>query len=155
MKLTDMAELPPPPPPVTAEEIPRVEDIAETMIETDIPPVQEVVASGSLNLVSFEDYLMAHQVSVMPQFDFNAIISEIVYPPIALRSGIEGRVTLELFVDNTGIIRSVTIIREDPPGRGFGEAAHRAFLGRKGTPAYANDVPVSCRQRFPVTFTIR
>jgi protein TonB len=150
MKLTDLAELPPPPDP----EIPQVEEIAEVMIETDTPPVQTVVAAGTLN-VSFENYLQMHQVSVRPVFDEEAFTSALVYPPIALRSGIEGRVFLELFVDRTGMVQRVTILREEPEGRGFGEAAVRAFSGRKGTPAYANGEPVSCRYRYPVVFKIK
>jgi protein TonB len=149
MKLTDIAELPPPEP-----EIPQVEEIAEVMIETDIPPIQNVVAAGTLNL-SFENYLQMHQVSVPPVFDEYAFTAALVYPPIALRSGIEGRVFLELFVDRTGMVQKVTILRENPEGRGFGEAAVRAFAGRKGTPAYANGEAVSCRYRYPVVFTIK
>jgi len=150
MKLTDIAELPPPPDP----EIPQVEEIAEVMIETDIAPVQNVVAAGTLNL-SFENYLQMHQVSVRPIFDEEAFTSALVYPPIALRSGIEGRVFLELFVDRTGYVQKVTILREEPEGRGFGEAAVKAFTGRKGTPAYANGEAVSCRYRYPVIFKIK
>ncbi|WP_461246962.1 energy transducer TonB [Treponema sp. R6D11] len=146
MKLTDIAELPPDP------ELPTVEEIAEEMIETDTTPLQNVVAAGSL---SFDNYLQMHQVSVRPIFDEKAFISSLVYPPIALRSGIGGKVLLELFVDRTGIVQKVTILREDPEGKGFGEAAVKAFAGRKGTPAYANGEAVSCRYRYPVTFTIK
>jgi len=151
MKMTDLAELPPPEP---DPEIPQVEEIAEIMIETDTPVLQNVVAAGTLNM-SFDNYLAMHMVSVRPHFDENAITSDLVYPPIALRSGIEGRVILELFVDRTGIVQRVTILREEPEGRGFGEAAVRAFMGRKGTPAFANGEAVSCRYRYPVTFRIR
>jgi len=151
MKVTDIMELPPPAP---DPEIPQVENIAENMIETDTAPIQNVVAAGSLHY-SFENYLPMHLVSIRPVFDEDVIISSLVYPPIALRSGIEGRVILELFVDRTGTVQRVTILREEPEGRGFGEAAVRAFTGRKGTPAYSNGEPVSCRYRYPVTFRIK
>jgi len=151
MKLTDIDEEIPPPPP--DPEIPMVEEIAETMIETDIPPVQTVVAAGTLN--TQDDYLPMHQLSSPPQFEANAITADLVYPPIALRSGIEGRVILELFVDRTGTVQRIIILREEPEDRGFGEAAVRAFTGRKGTPAIANGEPVSARYRYPVTFRIR
>jgi len=152
MKMTDLAELPPPP--AADPEIPQVEEIAEVMIETDTPPVQTVVGVGMVNL-NFDDYLAMHMVSVRPGFDESAITSSLVYPPIALRSGVEGRVILELFVDRTGLVQRVTILREEPEGRGFGEAAAKAFTGRKGTPAYANGEAVSCRYRYPVAFRIR
>jgi len=158
MKLTDLAEFippPPPPPPEIDPEIPQVEAIAETMIESDTPPVQNVVAAGTLHVQTDDDYLPMHLLSTSPQFDERAITSSLVYPPIALRSGIEGRVILELFVDRTGTVQRVIILREEPEGRGFGESAVRAFTGRKGIPATSNGETVSARFRYPVIFRIK
>jgi len=158
MKVTDIAEHkpPPPPPPERKEEIPQVEDIAEVMIETDIVPLQEIIKPGTgSDDIHEENYLLAHMVSTRPEFNEREIISSLVYPPIAQRSGIEGRVILELFVDRTGTVQMVSVLLEDPQDRGFGEAAVRAFTGRKGNPALANGEPVSCRYRYPVVFRIR
>jgi len=157
MKLLDLAELPPPPPPEEiAPEIPVVEEIAEVIIETDIAPVQIIVAAGSVTTsISLDDYLPVHMVSVRPNFDEQAILSEIIYPPIALRSGIEGRVILDLFVDHNGLVRRVIILREEPEDRGFGEAAVRVFEDRQVIPAFANGEAVSCRFRYPVVFKIK
>ena len=154
MKLTDLAEAPPPPP---EEELPLVEAIAETMIETETVPLQTIVATGSLksNDASWDDYLPIHKVSEPPRFDEKDITSALMYPPIALRSAIEGRVILELFVDRNGIVQRITILREEPKDRGFGEAAVKAFTGRHGSPAYANGEPVSARYRYPVSFKIK
>ena len=152
MKMTDLAELAPPQAP--DPKLPEVEEIAEVIIETDTVPLQNVVAAGTLNN-SFDNYLAMHMVSVRPGFDESAITSDLVYPPIALRSGIEGRVILELFVDRTGLVQRVTVLREEPEGRGFGESAVKAFTNRKGTPAYANGEAVSCRYRYPVSFRIK
>ena len=148
---------------------PEVESIAEVMIETDIPPAQTVVAPGAHMIPSVdsaantaigaaqneENFLTADKLSVLPEFDVNAILSDLVYPAIALRSGIEGRVILELFVDRTGTVQRVTVLREEPEGRGFGEAAVRAFTGRMGSPAIVNGEPVSARYRYPLSFRIR
>jgi len=168
IRLTDISEIPdlpePPPPlplqlplPIRDSDIPLVEEIAEIMIETDTPPIQEVVEAGTLHVQEYieEYYLPRHLVSIPPSFDENLLKAALVYPPIALRSGIEGRVILELFVDRTGTVQNIIILREEPEGRGFGEAAVRLFTGRRGIPAYANGEPVSCRYRYPVTFTIR
>jgi len=146
MKLTDFEELIPEP------EVPQVEAIAEKMIETDVVPDQHVLAAG---VFLAENYLPMHQVSVPPKFEVNTVMKDLVYPPIALRSGIEGRVILELFVDRSGVVRNIAILREEPEGRGFGEAAVKAFTGRKGVPAYANGEAVSCRYRYPVTFKLK
>ena len=151
MKVTDLAELPPPP----EEELPQVEAVAENMIETDTEPLQTIVAHGTLTTPSWEDYLPIHKVSESPKFDERDITAALVYPPIALRSGIEGRVVLELFVDRSGMIQRISILLEDPKDRGFGEAAVKAFTGKRGTPAYANGEPVSARYRYPVSFRIK
>jgi len=151
MKVTDLAEAPPPP-----DELPQVESIAETMIETDTEPLQTIVAPGTLTTTqSWDDYLPIHKVSEPPRFDERDIMANLVYPPIALRSAIEGRVVLELFVDRTGTVQRITVLREDPPDRGFGEAATRAFTNRRGAPAMANGEPVSSRYRYPVSFRIK
>jgi len=153
MKLLDLEEEPPPPEP--EPELPQVEAIAEVMIETDIQPLQTVVAAGTIIAPVAETFLPAHMVSVVPQFDEEAIQSEIIYPQIALRSGIEGRVILDLFVDQNGIVQRVTILREEPEGRGFGEAAVRVFSGRRVVPAQVNGERVSCSFRYPVLYRIR
>jgi protein TonB len=147
MKLTDFEELIPKDP-----EVPIVEAIAEEMIETDTEPVQEVLAAG---VFITENYLPMHQLSTPPKFDENGITQDLVYPPIALRGGVEGRVILELFVDFSGTVQKIMILREDPPEKGFGEAAVKAFEGRKGVPAFANGEPVSARYRYPVSFRIK
>ena len=153
MKVTDLAEAPPPPP---EKEIPQVESIAETMIETDIEPVQTIVAPGSITTTqSWDDYLPIHKVSQPPRFDESEITSAMIYPPIAHRSGIEGRVILELFIDRNGMVQRIIILREEPLNRGFGEAAIRAFTGRRCAPAMANGEPVSTRFRYPVSFRIK
>ena len=154
MKLTDFEEAPPPPP--QQEELPVVEAIAETMIETEVVPDQVIVAPGSLttSVHSWDDYLPMHRVSRQPGFDEKAILADLVFPTIAQRSGIEGRVILELFVDKNGLIQQIRILQENPSDRGFGEAAVKAFTGKRATPAYANGEPVSCRYRYPVSFKL-
>ena len=169
MRLTDFTEiapLPPAPPPPPPERPPvteqTVEAIAETMIEVETVRDQIVVAPGTLvthsdaqGAPSWDDFLPAHRVTDQPRFNEREIADDLIFPPIALRSGIEGRVILELFVDRNGIVQLVRILREDPEGRGFGEAAERAFMGRQGTPAMADGTPVSARFRYPVSFRIR
>ena len=155
MKVTDLAEAPPPPP---EEEIPQVEAIAETMIETDTPPVQTIVPHGTIttsSVPSWDDYLPIHKVSEPPRFDEREIMATLVYPPIALRSAIEGRVILELFVDRNGTVQRISILQENPKDRGFGEAAIQAFTGKRGVPARANGEPVSARYRYPISFRIK
>jgi len=159
MKLVDLSEIEPEPPPPPPEEVqvPMVESIAETMIETDEVPDQVVVAPGTLIIAAptWDDYLPIHKVSDPPKFNERDIYADLVYPPIALRSGIEGRVILELFIDRHGQIQRIEIMQENPKDRGFGEAAIKAFTGKRAVPAYANGEPVSARYRYPVSFKIK
>ncbi|MDR3276871.1 MAG: energy transducer TonB [Treponema sp.] len=169
VKLTDLREdIPPPPAPPVDTPPPEnaVESIAETMIETDeVPENQVLVDPGTLRESTAwvpgqtgggeEDFLPMHMVSAVPVFPEREILSALVYPPIALRAGIEAIVYLELFVDHEGKIRNIVVLKEDPEGRGFGEAAVRAFAGIRCKPAEANGVPVAVRYRYPVRFKIK
>jgi protein TonB len=96
-----------------------------------------------------------HKVSVAPVFSEREILRSLVYPPIARRAGIDGIVYLELFIDKLGTIRQISILKEDPAGKGFGEAAVKAFQGITCAPAQANGVPVAVRYRYPVRFKLR
>ncbi|MDR3145175.1 MAG: energy transducer TonB [Treponema sp.] len=170
MKLTDLAEEepPPPPPPPPRPEEPRenaVETIAENMIETEeVPPEQILVPPASLTVTAppvqyappeQEEYLPMHRISNPPVFSERDILRALVYPPIPLRTGIEGMVYLELFIDREGAVKRITVLKEDPPDRGFGDAAAKAFEGIRCKPAEANGQAVAVRYRYPVRFKIR
>jgi protein TonB len=152
MKLSDIEEAPPPPLP----EQRVVQALAETMIAVESNPDlvsdEPVAPKGTETDI---EYLPMHRVSKPPFFDDREIRSRLNYPSIALRSNIEGLVYLEIFVDRDGTVRKVTILKEDPSGRGFGDAAVKAFEGLSGVPAEANGNPVAIRYRYPLRFTIR
>jgi protein TonB len=161
MKLVDVEERIPPPPERPIEPITNtVETIAETMIETDEPPPPPVVYTDP-EPVSVPpppeqiEYLQQHLVTALAVLPESEIVRAAVYPPIALRSGIEGTVYLELLIDRNGNIRDVIILRENPPNRGFGEAAVTALKGLKAKPAEANGTPVASRLRYNYTFKIK
>jgi len=100
-------------------------------------------------------YLQQYLVTALAVLPEKEIINAAVYPSIALRSGIEGTAFLDLFIDQYGNIREITILRESPPGRGFGEAAVNAFKGFKAKPAEVDGTPVAARLRFNFTFKIK
>ncbi|GHU30469.1 hypothetical protein FACS1894172_03810 [Spirochaetia bacterium] len=164
MKIIDLQEeipLPPPPPQVpvpTQENV--VERSAERMIETDKVPENQILVDQAPVVASTGsqeniDYVPMQKVSVVPQFSDRDILSRLVYPSIAQRSGIEGLVILELFIDRNGTIRRIEILREDPSDRGFGAAAVQAFQGLSAVPARANGETVAVRYRYPVRFKLK
>ncbi|MDR1618129.1 MAG: energy transducer TonB [Treponema sp.] len=165
IKLADLEEerppLPPrPPSPPPPAEPPRnaVEAIAEQFEETETAPVETAApvpqAAPVPRAAAGEEFLPMHLVSERPVFNEDEIARAVIYPPIAKRSGIGGRVILELFIDREGWVRQVVILGENPPGRGFGEAAARAFRGIRCVPARANGEKVSVRLRYPVSFVL-
>jgi protein TonB len=162
MKLTDIQEYTPPPPTVAPPIQNTAETIAEEIVEVDEPyPSVEVSVPVAAVETSTEptaepDYLPQHQISVLPEFDRRELQRRTVYPPIAQRSEIEGSVVLELFIDREGYVRNIAVLKETPEGRGFAEAAIKAFQGMKATrPAQANGEDVAVRYRWPVRFTLR
>ena len=132
------------------------------MIETDeVPEDQVLVPPGSIvtpgvpNQGEGEEYLSMGRISVPPEFSERDIRRNLVYPAVARRSGIEGLVYLELFIDSRGQVQRINILRENPENRGFGEAAAAAFRGLSCKPAEANGRPVAVRYRYPVRFRLR
>jgi protein TonB len=161
---------PPPPPPRPSEPLPpaaanMVETIAENMtVVEEVPEEQVLAAPGTILPVTVpfsssasesDGYLPQNKISKVPVFPEEAIRRVLTYPPIAQRSGIEGSVILELFIDRTGVIQRAVILRESPPGRGFGDAAVKALLGQECIPAESNGVAVAVRYRYPVRFKLR
>ncbi|MDR2536659.1 MAG: energy transducer TonB [Treponema sp.] len=173
MKMVDVIEdIPPPPPPPPPPPKPAapqqnaVEAVAENMIETDKVPEEQVVVASLIvpqqPAVEYQEleYLPQHKVSKIPKFSDRDLrrISQYLrenYPSIPRRSGLEGLVVLELAVDSQGIIRQISVFKEDPQGRGFGEVAVKAFTGIQAAPAEANGAPVAARFRYPIRFTVR
>jgi len=159
MKLVDVEERIPPPPERPVEPITNtMETVAETMIETDeAPPPPVLYTEDAPPPPPAEEivYLQQHLVTSLAVLPESEILRAVVYPPIALRSGIEGTAYLELLIDRNGNIRDIIILRENPPNRGFGEAAVNALKGLKAQPAEANGVPVASRLRYNYTFKIK
>jgi len=159
MKLVDVEERIPPPPERLPEPITNtIETVAETMIETDEPPPPPMVYTEPAPVpppVEEIVYLQQHLVTALAVLPESEIVRAAVYPSIALRSGIEGTVYLELLIDRNGNIRDIIILRENPPNRGFGEAAVNALKGLKAKPAEANGTTVASRLRYNYTFKIK
>lgn len=153
-KLVDVEEyVPPPPPPEAAvKKVMEQPKAAENIVETT-ETVVEVRDESLLSAPAEPDYLPQHKISDIPVIPTKNILSRIEYPPIALRQGIEGVVYLELFIDETGAIRKVSVLKD--PGFGFADAALKALEGIRCEPARANGKPAAVRFRYPVRFSLK
>ncbi len=100
------------------------------------------------------DYVPFQKVTQMPVLSEKSVLERIPYPEMAHRAGIMGKVFLELFVDAKGTIRKIVVLKEDPAGYGFAEAAVSAFNGATCVPAKIDGKPVAVRFRYPVRFSL-
>jgi periplasmic protein TonB len=79
---------------------------------------------------------------------------EPIYPPRALRSGIEGNVTAEFTIATDGSVKDVEIIRADPPNI-FDRAVIAAIKKWQFTPEIIDGVAVEKRARQDIKFTLK
>jgi len=105
--------------------------------------------------INWDEYLPIHRISEPPRFNEKDIVADLIHPAIAKGVLIEGKVILELFIDENGVIQRMQIIQEIPQHSGFGEAAIKAFEGKNATPAVLNGKNVKCRYRYPVSFRLK
>jgi periplasmic protein TonB len=153
LKLVDIQEYEPPRVSVPVQSVAVQPKVSESVQESAVPVREDQPAAGAADDVPGEpDYVPQHKISVIPQIPSREILSRITYPPMALKQGIEGVVYLELFIDDHGRIRKVTILKD--PGYGFAEAAVAAVNGLVCSPALVNGKPVAVRFRYPVRFTL-
>ena len=113
---------------------------AEKIVETDKEVNEEI------------EYLPQHKISSIPVIPTREVLSRIVYPPMALKQGIEAVVYLELFIDSGGTIRKIKVLKD--PGHGFAQAAVNALQGLSCIPANVNGKNCAVKYRYPVKFTL-
>lgn len=83
-----------------------------------------------------------------------ALARNIIYPPIAREAGIEGTVLVQLFIDKTGQVKYVTVLK-GVEKTGLDEAAVSAILATEWAPAYQQDKPVGIWMTIPIRFSLR
>lgn len=79
---------------------------------------------------------------------------EPVYPPRALRAGIEGTVTVEFTITTDGSVTNIEVIKGEPPGV-FDRAVVQAVSRWKFAPEIVNGQPVEKRARQDIKFTLK
>ena len=144
-KLVDIQEYVKPAPKPVEKNVVKVSSqpkASEQVVETEdtVEKEEEVV------------FLPQHKISTVPIIPSREVLSRIVYPPMALKQGIEAVVYLELFIDSKGVIKNIKVLKD--PGHGFAEAAVAALRGISCIPANANGKACAVRYRYPVKFTL-
>jgi len=90
----------------------------------------------------------------LPIDDFRPLsVRDPVYPPQALRGGIEGWVELEFTITETGVVRDVAVVGAEPRGV-FDDAAAEALGAWRFEPRFANGRPVAQRSVVTLRFEV-
>lgn len=76
------------------------------------------------------------------------------FPKEAQEKEIEGRVILEIFINERGYVFTVNIIEEEPSGLGFGRAAAMAVRKWEFEPAMIEGIPVKYTYRRQIDFKL-
>ncbi len=152
LDLTDVnppqPKAPPPPPPVPPP-------VTSAAVPLPAPPTTPVAPSPSTTTTQAQepDFLPQFKIEQPPQFPDQLILSQMVYPALAAKQGLEGTVILELSIDAEGVIRRIVVLKD--PGFGFAEAAVTALRGVRVKPAQAGGQAVAVRYRYPIRFTLK
>ncbi|MEX0685520.1 MAG: energy transducer TonB [Balneolales bacterium] len=103
---------------------------------------------------SEEDEEIFFVVEDMPEMvgGLESVYSYLVYPEVAKRAGIQGRVTIQFVIDEQGIVRSPEVLRGI--GGGCDEAAITAIQKTKFTPGRQRGRPVKVQYTMSVHFKL-
>jgi TonB family protein len=82
-----------------------------------------------------------------------AVAESIVYPSIAKKAGIQGRVVVEFVVDESGAVRDAKVV--SGIGAGCDEEAVRAVEAARFIPGMLDGNPVAVRMALPVSFKLQ
>jgi protein TonB len=149
---------PPPPKPPIPIEAPSEDVLEDIEIGTTELNVNEQVAAPPPPKVEKKveeepQYFVAVEEMPEPIGGIQAIQSKIVYPEIAKRAGIEGKVYVLAFVDETGTVTKAEIIKG--LGAGLDEAALNAVKATKFKPGKQRGKPVKVQVSIPIVFKLQ
>ncbi len=100
-----------------------------------------------------DPYAAFAEVMPEPVGGLEAIIKRIVYPEIAKKAGLSGKLYLLIYVDEKGKVDDVKVIKG--LGGGCDEAAIKAVKDSKFSPGKNSDVPVKVKLSLPITFKMK
>ncbi len=149
---------PPPPKPPIPIEAPS-EDVLEdiTIGETELDVNEQVAAPPppkvEKKVEEEPQYFVAVEEMPEPIGGIQAIQSKIVYPEIAKRAGIEGKVYVKAFVDEEGNVTKAVV--EKGLGAGLDEAAVKAVKETKFKPGKQRGKPVKVQVMIPIVFKLQ
>jgi len=157
---TKQENRPPPPPkppiPIEAPSDDVLEDIEIGDTEIDINEEMEAPPPPPKEEKKVEEeptYFVAVEEMPEPVGGIKAIQEKIIYPEIAKRAGVEGKVYILAFVDESGNVTKAQVLKGI--GAGCDEAALDAVLKTKFKPGKQRGKPVKVQVSIPVIFKLQ
>lgn len=158
--ITKHESVPPPPPkPIIPIDTPVDEVLEDIEIEdTDLDISEEVEA---VNPRIFEEeseeesaptFFIAVEEMPSPIGGIAGIQSKIIYPEIAKRAGVQGKVYLKAYVDEHGIVKKVEVLKGI--GAGCDEAAINAVMQTRFNPGKQRGKAVKVQVSIPIKFIL-
>ncbi|MBN1300440.1 MAG: energy transducer TonB [Melioribacteraceae bacterium] len=160
VEATKQEAAPPPPPkppiPIEAPTDDVLEDIEIAETELDVDAVVEAPPPPPVDEEEDEAepvFFVAVEEMPEPIGGIEGIQKKIVYPEIAKRAGVQGRVFVKAFVDENGNVSKVELIKGI--GAGCDEAAITAVQQTKFKPGKQRGKPVKVQVTVPVLFKLQ
>jgi len=157
---TKQENRPPPPPkppiPIEAPSDDVLEDIEIGDTEIDLGEEMEAPPPPPKEEKKVEEeptYFVAVEEMPEPIGGIKAIQEKIIYPEIAKRAGVEGKVYVLAFVDESGAVTKAQVLKGI--GAGCDEAALNAVLKTKFKPGKQRGKPVKVQVSIPIIFKLQ
>lgn len=156
---TEQIKRPPPPArpsvpvPTLSEEVPEDVTIESTELNlelSELPPPPPPEESG----VDDQYVFIPYDEAPSPIGGFAAIQSNLKYPEIARKAGIEGQVIIGVLIDDKGNPIKTQILKAAGVKVGFEEAAEAAVMSVKWRPAKQRDRAVKVWVSVPIRFKL-
>lgn len=157
VEITKQETAPPPPPkPPIPIEAPSDEDLEDIEIEDTEIDMEEEIAAPPPPVEEEEEIPVEFFVAVeeMPEpiGGIEGIQKKIIYPEIAKRAGVQGRVYVKAFVDESGVVKKAEVLKGI--GAGCDEAAVAAVMKTRFKPGKQRGKPVRVQVSIPILFKL-
>jgi TonB family protein len=121
--------------------------------EQNKPAPLQVQSEDPYTTLSKQSVFQSYDEAPEPIGGFEAIQKNLQYPEIARRAGIQGRVILNLLINENGVVDTVKVLKSLGKS-GCDEAAVNAAKSVRWKPAINNGVPVKVWVGIPVVFKL-
>ncbi len=148
------------PTPVPDDEISEEEDMViasrEELQEINTPVFGDGDESGDLIIdIPEDDYMPSPDEFIAVEVEPKEVYTELpVYPRLALEGSFTGYVIIQAYIDKNGNVKKAQSVKCNRPNMGFEEAAVKAALKYKYSPAIQNGNPIGLWISYKMDFVL-